>query len=55
MSAREPWPPWMNWSPAGFSLCYHFGYENAEDLLTGMNRAFDMGILDEWLKQRMGA
>lgn len=38
----------------GFSICYHFGYENAEDILAGMNRAFDLGILDDWLRRRMG-
>lgn len=38
----------------GLSFCCHFGTDNAVDLLEGMNRAFDMGCLYEWLNNYMG-
>lgn len=38
----------------GFSFCGHFGTENAVKILAGMDRAADMGILDEWLLNYMG-
>jgi hypothetical protein len=38
----------------GLSFCIHFGTENASDLLADMNRAFDLGVLYEWMRNRCG-
>lgn len=38
----------------GFSFCGHFGYENAIDLLAGMNAAMEDGRLDDYLRIYFG-
>lgn len=38
----------------GFMWCAHFGTQNAQDLLEGMNEAMEDGLLYEWLRRYMG-
>ena len=38
----------------GLSFCCHFGTENAIEILADMDRAYDMGVLYEWMRNRMG-
>lgn len=38
----------------GLSFCCHFGTDNAIEILADMNRAADLGVLYEWMSERMG-
>lgn len=38
----------------GLSFCSHFGRDNAVDILDGMNRAMELGVLYEWMAGRLG-
>ena len=38
----------------GLYFCGHFGIDNACDVLEGMNHAFAMGILYEWMREQLG-
>lgn len=38
----------------GLVWATHFGYENAVETLRGIERAFDMGVLYEYLRNRHG-
>lgn len=38
----------------GLYFCAHFGTDNACDILAGMNRAMELGVLYEWMREQLG-
>lgn len=45
---------WDELERRGFSLCYHFGYENAASTLADMELWASWGLLYEFLRIRFG-